>query len=347
MELGITTFAETYPDPATGVTTPHGLRLRQVVEEIECAESVGLDVYGVGEHHRADFAASAPAVVLAAGAARTSRIRLTSAVTVLSSDDPVRVFQDFATLDGLSQGRAEVMAGRGSFIESFPLFGLSLDDYDELFAEKLDLLLTIRDDPERVTWSGRHRAALRDQGVYPRPERDPLSVWVGVGGNPESVVRAGTLGLPMALAIIGGRPEDFAPLADLHRRAVAQAGHDPVPIAVHAHGYVARSTDRATDEFYPSYAHAMSVIGRERGWRPMSRPAFDAMRSRTGSLVVGDPQTVATKILAMREWLGIERFMLHISVGTLPHEQVLESIRLLGTEVAPIVRAAATSEASR
>ena len=264
MELGITTFAEAYPDPATGEPTPHSVRLRQVVEEIECAESVGLDVYGVGEHHRVDFAASAPAVVLAAAAGRTERIRLTSAVTVLSSDDPVRVYQDFATLDALSSGRAEVMAGRGSFIESFPLFGYSLEDYDELFTEKLDLLLAIRDH-ERVTWSGsgRHRPPLRDQGVYPRPER-PLPVWVGVGGNPESVVRAGVLGLPMALAIIGGRPDAFAPLADLHRRAVAEAGHAPVPVAVHAHGYVAATTQRATEEYYPSYAHAMSVIGRER-----------------------------------------------------------------------------------
>jgi probable LLM family oxidoreductase len=339
VELGITTFAEAYPDPATGEAPSHAVRLRQVVEEIECAESVGLDVYGVGEHHRADFAASAPAVVLAAGAARTRRIRLTSAVTVLSSDDPVRVFQDFATLDAISSGRAEVMAGRGSFIESFPLFGYSLEDYDELFAEKLDLLLAIRES-ERVTWRGRHRSALRDQGVYPRPEQEPLPVWVGVGGNPESVVRAGTLGLPMALAIIGGRPEEFAPLADLHRRAVAQAGHAPVPIAVHAHGYVAATTAQAAEEYYPSYAHAMSVIGRERGWGAMTRPAFDAMRSRTGSLVLGDPGTVAAKILQLREWLGIERFMLHISVGTLPHGQVLESIRLLGTEVAPLVRAA-------
>ena len=344
MELGITTFAEAYPDPRTGEPTSHAVRLRQVVEEIECAESVGLDVYGVGEHHRADFAASAPAVVLAAAAGRTERIRLTSAVTVLSSDDPVRVFQSFATLDALSSGRAEVMAGRGSFVESFPLFGYSLDDYDELFTEKLGLLLAIRDH-ERVTWSGRHRAPLRDQGVYPRPE-SPLPVWVGVGGNPESVVRAGVLGLPMALAIIGGRPDAFAPLADLHRRAVVEGGHAPVPIAVHAHGYVAASTQQAVDEYYPSYAHAMSVIGRERGWGAMTRPSFDALRSRTGSLVLGDPDTVAAKIVAMREALGIERFMLHISVGTLPHAQVLESIRLLGTEVAPRVRAATTSGAT-
>ncbi len=342
MELGITTFAEAYPDPVTGEPTPHGVRLRRVVEEIECAESVGLDVYGVGEHHRADFAASAPAVVLAAGAARTSRIRLTSAVTVLSSDDPVRVFESFATLDLLSGGRAEVMAGRGSFIESFPLFGYSLDDYDDLFAEKLELLLAIRDH-ERVTWSGRHRAALHDQAVHPRPEQSRLPVWVGVGGNPESVVRAGTLGLPVALAIIGGRPDEFAPLADLHRRAVEQSGHPPVPIAVHSHGYVAATADRAADEYYPSYAHAMSTLGRERGWGPMSRPAFDAMRSRRGSLVLGDPQQVAPKILLLREWLGIERFMLHVSVGTLPHDRVLEAIRLLGTEVAPLVRSATTT----
>jgi probable LLM family oxidoreductase len=343
VELGVTTFAEAYPDPVTGEPTPHGVRLRRVVEEIECAESVGLDVYGVGEHHRADFAASAPAVVLAAGAARTSRIRLTSAVSVLSSDDPVRVFQSFATLDLLSGGRAEVMAGRGSFIESFPLFGYSLDDYDELFTEKLDLLLAIRDH-ERVTWSGRHRAPLHDQAVHPRPESGRLPVWVGVGGNPESVVRAGTLGLPMALAIIGGRPDAFAPLADLHRRAVRESGHAPVPIAVHAHGYVATTADRAADEYYPSYAHAMSTIGRERGWGPMTRPAFDAMRSRLGSLVLGDPEAVAAKILLMRESLGIERFMLHISVGTLPHDRVLEAIRLLGPEVAPLVRAATTSD---
>lgn len=337
MELGITTFAETYPDPETGRATSAGERLRDVVAEAELADRVGLDVYGVGEHHRADFAASAPAVVLAAIAGRTSRIRLTSAVTVLSSADPVRVFQDFATLDLLSSGRAEVMAGRGSFIESFPLFGYSLDDYDALFAEKLDLLLELRDN-ERVTWRGTHRAALHDRGVYPRPEA-PLPVWVAVGGNPDSVVRAAQRGLPLALAIIGGQPEQFAPLADLHRVALAQAGHDPAPIAVHAHGYVAASSDQAAREYYPAYSGAMSVIGRERGWGPMTRPAFEAMRSTGGSLVLGDPAQVAAKILRLRRLLGIDRFMLHISVGTLPHEQVLRSIELLATEVAPIVRA--------
>ena len=251
MELGITTFAETYADPSTGRVPSHGERLRDLLEEVEVAEQVGLAVYGVGEHHRADFAASAPAVVLAAAAARTSRIRLTSAVTVLSSADPVRTFQDFATLDLVSSGRAEVIAGRGSFIESFPLFGQSLDDYDELFAEKLELLLALRD-RERVTWSGRFRPALHDQPVYPRPEQDRLPVWVGVGGNPPSVVRAGRLGLPMALAIIGGSPRRFAPLADLHRRALAEAGHAAQPVAVHAHGFVGRTSQQAARDYYPS-----------------------------------------------------------------------------------------------
>ncbi|RYV49660.1 LLM class flavin-dependent oxidoreductase [Pengzhenrongella frigida] len=340
MELGITTFAETYPDPVTGQVTSPGQRLRDVVEEIELADRVGLDVYGVGEHHRADFAASAPAIVLAAAVGRTSRIRLTSAVTVLSSTDPVRVFQDFATLDLLSEGRAEIMAGRGSFIESFPLFGYSLDDYDDLYAEKLDLLLQIRAD-ERVTWQGRHRAALTDQGVFPRPEPGSLPIWVAVGGNPPSVVRAAERGLPMALAIIGGSPDQFAPLADLHRRVAVEHGYDPAstPIAVHAHGYVGEVSAQAADEYYPSYAQAMTVLGRERGWGPMTRGAFDAARSPAGSLVLGDPAEVAAKILRMHARLGIERFMLHISVGTLPHAQVLRSIELLGTQVAPLVRA--------
>ena len=338
MELGITTFAESYPDEA-GRTVSHGERLRDLVEEVVVAEQAGLDVYGVGEHHRVDFAASAPAVVLTAAAARTSRIRLTSAVTVLSSDDPVRVFQDFATLDLLSSGRAEIIAGRGSFTESFPLFGYDLGDYDELFAEKLDLLLALRDS-ERVTWSGRFRPALVDQAVYPRPQQDPLPVWVGVGGNPQSVVRAGALGLPMALAIIGGEPARFAPLADLHRRALQQYGKAPQPVAVHAHGFVGDSAEQAARSYYPSYATAMTQLGRERGWSPMSRQAYDAMRGPRGSLVLGNAEQVAEKIVAMRDTLGIERFLLHISVGTLPHKDVLRAIELLGTEVAPLVRAA-------
>lgn len=339
MELGITTFAETMPDPATGETISQGDRLLQVLAEVELAEEVGLNVYGIGEHHRPDFAVSAPAVVLAAAAARTTRIRLSPAVTILSTDDPVRVFQQFATLDLISEGRAELLVGRGSFIESFPLFGYDLDDYDDLFAEKLDLLLAIRDN-ERVTWSGRFRSSLVDQGIYPRPHQTPLPVWVGVGGNPASMLRAGRRGLPVALAIIGGSPDRFAGLVDLHVRGLAEAGLDPstVPLGVHAHGYVADTAEQAADEFYPSYAVAMSTIGRERGWPPMTRPQFDAMAGPEGSLVLGDPEQVATKILRWREILGIDRFMLHVSVGTMPHKQVLRSIELLGTEVAPLLR---------
>jgi len=339
VELGLTTFAETISSAGTGLVEHHGERLRQVVDEAVLAEQVGLDIYAIGEHHRPDFAASAPAVVLAAIAARTERIRLSPAVTVLSSDDPVRVYQQFATLDLLSQGRTELLVGRGSFIESFPLFGYSLEDYEELFAEKLDLLLAIRDH-ERVTWSGSFRPPLVDQGVYPRSMQDPLPVWVGVGGTPQSVVRAGHRGLPVALAIIGGSPERFAVLADLHRRSLAEAGYDPadVPLAVHAHGHVAESTAQAVEEFYPSYAAAMTRIGRERGWGPMTRPQFDAMRSPDGSLVLGDPDEVSAKIGRWREILGIERFMLHVSVGTMPHAQVRQSIELLGTSVAPALR---------
>ncbi len=340
MELGLTTFAETITAGGTGAVEHHGERLRQVVEEAVLAEEVGLDIYAIGEHHRPDFAASAPAVILAAIASRTSRIRLSPAVTVLSSDDPVRVYQQFATLDLLSEGRAELLVGRGSFIESFPLFGYSLDDYEDLFAEKLDLLLAIRDS-ERVTWSGRFRAPLEDQGVYPRSHQDPLPVWVGVGGTPQSVVRAGIRGLPVALAIIGGSPDRFAVLADLHRRALREGGHDPgsVPLAVHAHGHIAPTADQAVEEFYPSYAAAMTRIGRERGWGPMTRPQFDAMRSPEGSLLVGTPEDVAAKIRRWQEILGIERFMLHVSVGTMEHEHVMRSIELLGTQVAPLVNA--------
>ncbi|HEU5112297.1 MAG TPA: LLM class flavin-dependent oxidoreductase, partial [Acidimicrobiia bacterium] len=324
MELGITTFAETYPDPKTGEMIGHGERLRNVLEEIVLAEQVGLDVYGVGEHHRPDFASSSPAVVLAAAAGMTDRIRLTPAVVILSSDDPVRVFQDYATLDLVSNGRAELLVGRGSFIESFPLFGYSLSDYDELFSEKLDLLLAIRHH-ERVTWSGRFRPPLQDQAIYPRPQQDPFPIWVGVGGSPDSIVRAATRGLPVALAIIGGNPDRFAFFADLHRRTLVESGHDPAfaPLAVHAHGYVADSGEQASDEYYNAYAVAMTQLGRERGWGPMTRPQFEMMLAPEGSLVLGDVETVAAKIIRMREVLGIDRFMLHISVGTLPHELVL------------------------
>jgi probable LLM family oxidoreductase len=340
MELGITTFAETYPDPKTRETISHGERLRQVLEEVVLAEQVGLEVYGVGEHHRPDFASSSPAVVLAAAAGRTQRIRLTPAVVILSSADPVRTYQDFATLDLVSSGRAELLVGRGSFIESFPLFGYSLSDYDELFSEKLDLLLEIRD-KQPVTWSGRHRPPLQGQMIYPHPEQDPLPIWVGVGGSPASIDRAAKRGLPVALAIIGGDPRRFAEFADLHRKTLVESGFDiaAAPLAVHAHGYIADTTEQAADEYYNSYAVAMTQLGRERGWGPMSRPQYDMMRGPTGSLVVGDVETVARKILHIKEVLGIQRFMLHISVGTLPHEQVLRAIELLGTEVAPLVKA--------
>ena len=338
MELGVSTFADVRPAPGGEPADP-ARRLREVLEEAELAEQVGLDVFGVGEHHRPDFAISAPAVVLAAVAARTERIRMTSTVTVLSTDDPVRVFEEFATVDLLSGGRAEIMAGRGSFIESFPLFGYDLGDYDSLFGEKLQLLLQLRES-ERVTWAGRHRAALDDQGVYPRPAQERLPVWVAVGGTPESAVRAGTLGLPMMLAIIGGMPERFVPFAELHRKAAREAGHDPPPaLGVNSHAYVAETSERAADEFFPAYAAMMNAVGRERGWSPIGRPEFDQLRSPRGALAVGSPEDVAEKILFEHELFGHDRFLAQISVGTLPHEQALRAIGLFGTEVAPLVRA--------
>ena len=263
---------------------------------------------------------------------------------MLSSDDPVRVFQQFATLDLLSGGRAEVMAGRGSFVESFPLFGQDLDDYDELFAEKLELLLRLRE-AERVTWSGRHRAALDDAGVYPRPQQDPLPVWVAVGGTPQSVVRAAAHGLPLALAIIGGTPDRFVGLADLYRQAAARAGHDPaaLPVGVHLHGFVADTTEEAVETFYAPYAAVMTQLGRERGWPPMSRAQFDALRGPGGALAVGDPEEVAAKLVRVQRLLGLDRVLLHLSVGTMPHAAVLRAVELLGTEVAPVVREAAAA----
>jgi probable LLM family oxidoreductase len=337
MELGIYTFAEVTPDPRTGRAVTPAQRLRDLLEEVELADQVGLDVFGVGEHHRPEFAVSAPAVVLAAAAERTSRIRLTSAVSVLSSDDPVRVFQDFATLDLLSGGRAEIMAGRGSFIESFPLFGYALDDYNELFAENLELLLAVRD-AEHVTWSGRHRASLSGQGVYPRPLQDPLPIWVAVGGTPESAVRAGALGLPMALAIIGGQPERFAPFAELHRRAAAEAGHGRLPLSINSHGFVADDTRQAADEFFPPLKSMMDKIGRERGWSPLARADYEAMLDVRGALVVGSPEAVAEKILFQHEIFEHDRFMIQFTVGAMPHDRVMRSIELFGTEVAPLVR---------
>ena len=339
MEIGVTTFVETTPDVETGKVISHAERIREVVEEIVLADSVGLDVFGVGEHHRQDFAASAPAVVLAAAASQTKRIRLTSAVTVLSSDDPVRVYQDFATLDAISNGRAEIMAGRGSFIESFPLFGYDLTDYDELFDEKLELLLQICAS-EKVTWSGKHRAPIENLGVYPRPVQNPLPVWIASGGNPQSAVRAGILGLPLVLAIIGGSPMQFAPIVQLYKKAAKQAGHDvsKLTVATHSHGFIAETTEIAADTFFPSTQQVMNVLGRERGWGRYDRPSFDAARSFEGALYVGDAKTVAEKIIHLRKNVGVTRFMLHCPLGSMPHEDVMKAIELLGKEVAPIVR---------
>ncbi|MHA6481846.1 LLM class flavin-dependent oxidoreductase [Paenibacillus sp. strain BS8-2] len=333
MEIGISTFLESGENPSHAAQ-----RLRDAVEEMVLADQVGLDVYGIGEHHRPEYAASSPAVVLAAAAATTKHIRLSSAVTVLSSDDPVRVYQDFATLDGLSNGRAEIMAGRGSFIESFPLFGYNLDDYDALYEEKLELLLAITKS-EKVSWRGGHRPAFDNLGIYPRAVQDPLPVWIASGGNPESAIRAGMLGLPIVFAIIGGMPERFAPLVDLYKRAAIQAGHDPrkLQIATHSHGFISDTTDGAADLFFPATQAQMNKIGRERGWPSYDRAAFDASRTLRGALYVGDPEFVAEKIVLLRKNLGLTRFFLHIDVSSLPHREVLKTIELLGTKVAPIV----------
>jgi probable LLM family oxidoreductase len=342
VEIGAYTFADVSPDPG-GVGPAQ--RVREVVEEIALADEVGLDVFGVGEHHRADYAASAPAMILAAGAERSDRIRLTSAVTVLSSDDPVRVVEQFATLDLLSQGRAEIMAGRGSFTESFPLFGYDLADYDELFAEKLDLLLALRAGGT-VTWSGKHRPPLHEQSVHPAPVQDPLPVWVAVGGNPHSVVRAGKLGLPLALAIIGGQPERFAGLAQLHREALRRSGQDPQPVSLNLHGFVADTSQAAADLYYPAHSAVMNRIGAERGWGPTDRAAFDSQVELRGAYVVGSPQQVVEKILFHHEVFGHRRTLIQLAIGDVAHRDVLRAIELLGTEVAPAVRAAVATRSS-
>jgi probable LLM family oxidoreductase len=344
MQIGIYDFAEVFPDPHTGETISTADRLRNLVEQVELADQVGLDVFGLGEHHRPDFPASAPAVVLGAIAARTQRIRLTSAVTVLSSDDPVRVFQDFATLDLLSGGRAEIMAGRGSFIESFPLFGYDLADYDDLFHEKIQLLLKIRNN-EFVTWEGKHRPAIRDLGVYPRPVQDRLPIWIAVGGNPGSAVRAGVLGLPMALAIIGGLPEQFVSLVGLYRETGERTGHKPdnLAVSINSHAFVADTSQEAGDTFYASYANVMNRIGLERGWSGMTREQFEAGRSPRGHLLVGSPQQVIEKILFQFELFGHERFLAQMSVGSMAHKPMMRAIELLGSEVAPAVRKAVAS----
>src|ERR1700724_830262 len=340
MQIGIDSFAAAISDPATGITLSPVERMHHLLEEIELADRVGLDVFGIGEHHRAEFLDSAPVVILSAAAARTENIRLTSAVTVLSASDPVRVFQEFATLDLISRGRAEIVAGRGSFIESYPLFGLRLEDYDSLFAEKLDLLLKIRASTQ-VHWSGKHRAALTGQAIYPRPLQDPLPIWVGVGGTPESFVRPGMLGLPLMVAIIGSEPKRFRPLIDLYREAGRRAGHSPEKLIVglHAIGFLGDTTKEAADDFYPGYAHTFTEIGKERGWPPATRAQFDALRGPTGALLIGDAERVAEKILYVNEVLGgLSRITFQMGVSALPHEKMLRSIELLGTRVAPVAR---------
>ncbi len=339
MEIGIYSFAEIDPARQAPGAVGAGERLRNLIEEIELADQVGLDVYGVGEHHRADYTVSSPAVVLAAAAARTKRIRLTSAVSVLSSDDPVRVFQDFATIDLLSGSRAEIMAGRGSFIESFPLFGYDLSLYNELFSEKLELLLKLRDE-HTVHWQGRHRPSIDGLPVLPRPER-PLPIWIAVGGSPPSVVRAASLGLPMALAIIGGSPARFAPFVHLYRETAQKAGLNPIPpVSINSHGWIAETSQQAADEAFPPFAATMSRIGAERGWPPTSRAQFDAEISPRGAVLVGSPQQVIDKILWEHEVFGMKRFLLQLTVGPMPHAKVLKAIELYGTVVAPAVRKA-------
>jgi probable LLM family oxidoreductase len=314
--------------------------MQNLLEEIETADRVGLDVFGIGEHHRAEFLDSAPAVILAAAAARTKSIHLSSAVTVLSAADPVRVFQEFATLDLISNGRAEIVAGRGSFVDSFPLFGFNVADYDALFSEKLELLLKIRENT-KVRWSGRYRAPLTGQAVYPRPVQNPLPIWVGVGGTPESFVRAGELGLPLMVAMIGGEMRRFRPLIDLYRDAGRRAGHgaEKLIVGLHAIGFLADTTQQAADDFFPGYAHTFTEIGKERGWPPTTRAQFDAVRGPTGALLIGDAETVAKKIIYVNEVLGgLARITFQMGVSTLPHQKMLRSIEILGTSVAPIVR---------
>lgn len=342
MEIGIDSFAATIPNPATGQTVPAVDRMEALLAEVETADRVGLDVFGIGEHHRSEFLDSAPAVILAAAAARTQHIRLTSAVTVLSAADPVRVFQDFATIDLIARGRAEIVVGRGSFGEAYPLFGFAMEDYDALFAEKLDLLLKLRE-TVGITWRGRFRPPLNGQGVYPRPYQEKLPIWLGVGGTPQSFIRAGTLGLPLMVAIIGGGFDRFRPLVDLYREAGRRAGHAPetLKVGVHAMGFVGDTDQSAGDAFFPGWAHMFTEIGRERGWSTATRAQFDAMRGPGGAFLIGSPQTVRDKVLAADQALGgISRLTFQMSSAMLETKAMQRSIELLGAEVAPAVKAA-------
>ena len=337
MEIGIYTFA----DVPAGKPEWAGQRLRNLVAEMKLADEVGLDVFAVGEHHRADYAVSSPAVALAAGAAVTKRIKLSSAVSVLSSDDPVRLFQQFATVDGISNGRAEIMAGRGSFIESYPLFGYDLEDYDSLFAEKLDLLMKLRDG-NNINWDGKLRPSLVNAGIYPRPEQKKMPIWIAVGGTPESVVRAATLDLPMALAIIGGDPRRFAPFFQLYRETYQKLGRDPskATLSLNMHGFVSTTTAHAKDVYYAAHTEVMNRIGRERGWPAQGRQHFEAAAGPTGNLIVGDPEHVAARIIELHKIFGNQRILIQMAIGTVPHDEQLKAIELLGTKVVPIVKEA-------
>lgn len=340
MEIGVDSFATAIAPPGSGVDIQPDHLMENLISQIELADKVGLDVFGVGEHHRKEFLDSAPAVILAAAAARTKRIRLSSAVTVLSAADPVRVFEEFATLDLLSHGRAEIVAGRGSSIEAFPLFGFDLEEYDALYAEKLELLLKVRAETH-VTWSGKYRPALTGQGIFPRPLQNPLPIWVGVGGTPASFVRAGTLGLPLMVAIIGGEPRRFKPLIDIYREAGARAGHAPetLKVGMHALGFVGDSTSEAAEDYFPGYQHTFNKIGRERGWPPVTRAQFDALRGPEGALLIGDADAVVEKVLHMNEALGgLSRLTFQMTVATLPQAKMFRAIELLGTKVAPRIR---------
>ncbi len=338
MQVGIDSFAAAFDETSRAVNPSE--RLRNLIEQIERADQVGLDVFGVGEHHRREFLDSAPAVILGAAAARTQRIRLTSAVTVLSAADPVRVFQEFATVDLLSQGRAEMIVGRGSSIEAFPLFGFRLEDYDSLFEEKLDLLLKIRDN-EHVNWSGKYRPTLTGQGIYPRPLQNPLPIWLGVGGTPQSFVRAGVLGLPLMVAIIGGETRQFRPFIDLYKEAGRRAGHssDKLKVGIHSLGYVADTRQEAADDFYPGYARAFTDIGKERGWPAVTRAGFNAQLGPQGALIIGDPEAVVKKIVHHSKALGgISRITFQMNAASLPHAKIMRAIDLIGTRVAPALR---------
>jgi len=338
VQIGIDSFAAAYDGPSLAVEPSQ--RVRELVEQIAHADQVGLDSFGVGEHHRREYLDSAPPVILGAAAARTTRIRLTSAVTVLSAVDPVRLFQQFATLDLLSQGRAEMVVGRGSFIDAFPLFGLPLDNYDALFEENLDLLLNVREN-EHVHWSGRFRPALTGQGVYPRPVQNPLPIWVGVGGTPKSFARAGALGLPLMVAIIGGDTRRFKPLIDLYRETGARFGHAPdhLKVGVHSLGYVAATKKAAADDFFPGYAKAIASVAKERGWGRVTREQFDAQLGPDGALLIGEAEEVAEKILRHSDALGgVSRFTFQMNASSLPHGKLMKAIEVVGQRVAPLVR---------